>query len=118
VALFGAEEKAAYAHNSRTQPLYFANFYQHLDDVTIELPSGWAAESVPQARNVDLKRIAYRTSLENGHQTLHFTRELDFDLMYIDAKGYDSLRNFYHLIQVADAERAVLSPESGAAGRH
>ena len=118
VALFGAEEKAAYAHNSRTQPLYFANFYQHLDDVTIELPSGWVAESVPQARNVDLKRIAYRTSLENGHQTLHFTRELDFDLMYVDAKGYDTLRNFFHQIQVADAERAVLSPDSGTVGRH
>jgi hypothetical protein len=114
VALFGAEEKSMFTHVGRVQPLYFANFYQHLDDVTIELPGGWAADSVPQARTVDLKQIAYRTTLENGHQTLHFTRALDFDLLLVPATGYESLRNFYQQVQAFDIERAVLSPGSGS----
>jgi hypothetical protein len=118
VGLFGNEEKGTFAHSSRIQPLYFANAYQHADDVTIELPAGWVAESVPQARNVDLKRIAYRTTLENNHQTLHFTRQLDFDLLIVEPKAYDALRNFYQAVQAADEERAVLSPDSGARVLH
>jgi hypothetical protein len=113
VGLFGNEEKGMFAHTSRTQPLYFANSYQHADDVTIELPAGWVAESVPQARNVDLKRVAYRTTLENGLRTLHFTRQLDFDLLILYTKAYDALRNFYQTVQAADEERAVLSPAPG-----
>jgi hypothetical protein len=118
VGLFGNAEKGVFAHTARTQPLYFANSYRHADDVTIELPAGWVADSVPQPRNVDLKRVAYRTTLENGHQTLHFTRQLDFDLLILDPKGYDALRNFYQTVQVADEERAVLSPEAGVRGGH
>jgi hypothetical protein len=116
VALFGAEEKAMFTHVARTQPLYFANYYQHVDDVTIELPAGWDVDSLPQARNVDLKRLAYRTTLEKDHQTLHFIRELDFDLMLVGLTGYDSVRKFYQLVQTADAERAVLSPGAGSGG--
>lgn len=109
VAVFGAEEKTMFTHVARTQPLYFANFYHHLDDVTIELPAGWNVDSVPQSRNVDLKRLAFRTTLEQGHQTLHFVRDLDFGLMLVAQTAYDSVRKFYQLVQTADAERAVLS---------
>jgi hypothetical protein len=115
VGLFGAAEKSPFQHAARTQPLYFDYPYQHLDDISIELPAPWVADSVPQARNVDLKAIAYRTTLDNGHQTLHFTRELKSGLLLIDAKGYDNLRNFYQTVRAADAERAVLSPDAPAA---
>jgi Domain of Unknown Function with PDB structure (DUF3857)/Transglutaminase-like superfamily len=118
VGLFGNEEKGMFAHTSRIQPLYFANPYRHVDDVTIELPAGWVADSVPQARNVDLKRVAYRTTLENSHQTLHFTRQFDFDLLIVEPTAYDALRNFYQAVQVADEERAVLSPDPGARAGH
>jgi hypothetical protein len=118
VALFGAEEKGMFTHITRVQPLYFDNFYQHLDDVTIELPAGWVADSVPQARNVDLKRLIYKTTLENGHQTVHFTRQLDFGLMLLTPAAYDSLRKFYQVVQAADIERAVVSIDQGAGARH
>jgi hypothetical protein len=118
VGLFGNEEKGMFAHTSRIQPLYFANPYRHVDDVTIELPAGWVADSVPQARNVDLKRVAYRTTLENSRQTLHFTRQFDFDLLVVEPAAYDALRNFYQAVQVADEERAVLSPDPGTRGGH
>jgi len=118
VGLFGRQEKGVFAHAARVQPLYFANSYQHTDDVTIELPAGWIAESVPQARNIDLKRVAFRTTLENGRRSLHFTRQFDFDLLIVDAKGYDTVRNFYQTVQGADEERAVLTPDPGPhAGR-
>ena len=110
VGLFGNEEKGRFTSDSRVQPLYFANAYQHADDFTVELPGGWAAESLPQSRNVDLKRVAFRTTLENGGRTLHLTRQLDFDLFIIDPKAYGALRNFYQTVRVADEERAVLAP--------
>lgn len=112
VALFGAGEKSMFTHAARTQPLYFANPYQHFDDVSIELPAGWNAESLPQARSEDLKRLAYRTTLVSDHQTLHFTRQLDFDLLLVNPTSYDAVRKFYQLVQTADAERVVLAPIS------
>jgi Domain of Unknown Function with PDB structure (DUF3857)/Transglutaminase-like superfamily len=118
VSLFGNQEKGMFAHTTRIQPLYFANSYQHTDDVTIALPAGWVVDSVPQARNVDLKRVAYRTTLEIDHQTLHLSRQFDFDLLIVDPKGYDTVRNFYQAVQTADEERAVLSPDPGPRAGH
>ncbi len=115
IGLFGGEEKNSFSHAARIQPLYFANFYQHIDDITIELPAGFVVESLPKASNSDLKQIAYHTTLENDGQTLHFTRQLDFQLMLLQAAAYDKLRDFYHQVQVADADRAVLAPATGAA---
>lgn len=110
VSLFGGEEKSMFTHVARTQPLYFANSYQHVDDVAVELPAGWHAESLPQPRNQDLKRLAYRTTLSSDQQTLHLGRQLDFDLFLLAASGYDTVRKFYQMVQTADTERVVLVP--------
>ena len=102
-----------FSHATRIQPLYFDNFYQHFDDISIELPTGWVPESLPKPSNLDLKQVAYRTTLENTPLKLHITRELHFDLMILNANAYDRLRDFYHQVQVADADRVVLALKPG-----
>jgi hypothetical protein len=98
-----------FQHATRIQPLYFAYPNRHVDDVTIELPAEWAVESVPATRNVDLKRVIFRSAAQTSGQTLHLTRELELGLVYADVKVYDTIRSFYQTLRAGDQDRVVLS---------
>jgi len=114
MGLFGGEEKQIFQHASRVQPLYFAYPCRHFDDVTIELPAPWAVEALPKSRDADLKRMLYKSTADSRGRMLHFTRELESNVMYLDVEAYDTVRRFYQMVRAGDQDRAVLSLDAPA----
>ncbi len=112
--LFTAVEKHTFEHTNRVHPIYFEYPYEKLDDVTIELPSGWQVASVPPEQTKDGHVVAYDLKVENGKSTLHLTRTLRVDFMYLETKYYTALRNFFDVVRTGDEAQIVLQPGSTA----
>jgi hypothetical protein len=54
--------------------------------------------------------------VENGHTTVHITRKLTWDFLFLDQKYYGSLRKFFQTVRNDDDQQIVLEPTAKAAG--
>jgi hypothetical protein len=86
-----------------------------LDDVSIELPSGWQVESVATAKNEDGHIVYYSLKVENDHNTVHLSRKLSMDFLLLDHKYYGALRNFFQTVRADDEQQILLQPTAATA---
>ena len=110
MGLFSANEKHVFEHANRSYPLYFQNAYLRSDDVTVNLPLGWKVGSVPAPINRDAKAVVYTVSAVDEKGTLHITRSLRNELVWLDKDKYGILRNFFQLVRTGDEQQVVLQP--------
>ena len=112
VGFFSAPEKHLFEHATRVNPVYYHYPSTKIDDVSIELPQGWKAESLPQPVDVNqtVVAVAFHASLENG--TLHLQRKLVSDIVFLRAEYYNDLRNFYGIVRTGDEQQVVLLPSA------
>src|SRR6267378_3325056 len=115
VGLFSAPEKHLFEHANRVHPIYFQFSSGKIDDVTIELPLGWQVSNLPTEQTNDQKVAVYHLKAENSKGTLHVTRQLNSDLLMVDAKSYPALRNFYQVVRTGDDQQIVVQPGTSAA---
>ena len=116
VGLFSAPEKHLFEHTNRVHPVYFQFSSGKIDDLTIELPLGWQVSNLPAEQTNDQKLAVYHLKTENNKGTLHVTRQLNSDLLMLDAKSYPALRNFYQVVRTGDDQQIVVQPGTSAAG--
>jgi len=114
--LFTAVEKRLFEHANRVHPIYLEYPYEKDDDVTIELPAGWQAASIPPPQSQDGHIVSYALTVENDHNTLHLTRKLRWDFLILEQKYYPALRSFFQMVRTGDEEQIVLQPAAAAAG--
>jgi hypothetical protein len=110
VGIFSGTERHLFVHSNRVHPVYFEFLSEKLDDVSIELPSGWKVGSLPPPQNQDLRVVAYAFGAENNKGTLHLTRKLDINIGLVDVKFYLPLRSFFQTVKTGDEEQIVLQP--------
>lgn len=110
VGLFGGSEKRKFEHAARVHPLYFTFPYQHLDDVTIELPPGWQVSSVPKARANDITVAKYNMTTQADGGSLKIKRELTSSMLLVQTKFYGQVRDFFQNVRAGDEDQAVLQP--------
>lgn len=115
IGFFAAEEKHIFEHVNRVHPIYFEYPNQVLDDVTIELPSGWHVSSVPVAQNTDAHAVQYSLKVDNDKDVLHVGRKLNVDILALDAKYYAVLRKFFQAVRSGDEEQVLLQPGTSSA---
>jgi transglutaminase-like putative cysteine protease len=115
VGIFTAAEKRIFEHANRVHPIYFEYPFEKVDDVSIELPSGWRISSMPTAQNQDGHVIVYNLKVEDNKGTLHLTRKLSVDVLILEQKYYAALRNFFQVVRSGDEEQIVLQPGTAAA---
>jgi hypothetical protein len=113
--VFTAHEKRLFEQERRVHPIYFEYPYEKVDDVTVELPSGWQVSSLPAPATQDRHILTYSLKVENNHGVLHVNRKLTFDFLLVDQKYYSALRNFFELVRSGDEEQIVLEPAAKAA---
>ena len=109
-AVFTNGERGIFEHANRVHPIYFEYPYEKIDDITLELPPGWAVSSVPAARTQDGHIVTYSIKVENGKDTLHLTRKLTVDFLILEPKYYMALRNFFQAVRTGDGQQVVLQP--------
>jgi hypothetical protein len=114
VGVFSATEKRVFEHTERVHPIYFEFPSEKLDDVKIDLPLGWEVSSLPPAHTKDSKVVLYSLTAENEKGTVHLTRKLNIDLLILDPKYYNALRDFFQIVRTGDEEQVVLQPISTA----
>jgi len=115
VGLFGGPEKHVFEHANRVHPIYFSFPFQKNDDVTIQLPAGWQATSLPPAQNRDAKVCAYTITVENKGGALRLTRRLNMDMLLLPVNYYGALRDFFRVVRTGDEQPVVLQPGRAAA---
>jgi hypothetical protein len=115
VGIFSNPEKHVFEHINRVHPIYFTFPSEKTDDVTIELPAGWQVTSLPKGQKNDGRVIGYALGVENNKGTLHVTRDLNMQILLLDVKYYQALRNFFQLVRSSDDEQIVLQPGAAAA---
>ncbi len=115
VGLFGATEKHLFDHTERVHPVYFQFPSQKVDDVMIELPSGWKVATIPQARTVDGRVITYSSQVSFENNKLHLNRKLDINILLLEPRFYTALRNLFMSVRTGDEEQVVLQPGESVA---
>jgi hypothetical protein len=116
VGIFSGSENHLFEHSERVHPVYFDYLAQKLDDVTIELPSGWLVSSLPKSQNQDLHVVAYACAADNNNGTLHLKRKLDINILLLDTKYYSPLRSFFQSVRSGDEQQIVLQPGTAVSG--
>ena len=116
VGFFAAEEKRVFEHAQRVHPIYFEYPHEKIDDVTIELPTGWQVSSVPAPQTKDAKVVLYDLKMESSNGTVRVTRKLNIDLLILEQKYYAALRNFFQTVRTGDEEQILLQPGTASAG--
>ena len=110
VGLFSAPEKHVFDHSNRVHPIYFDYTFQKVDDVTVALPLGWQVSSAPPAINQDGHVVTYTLKVDHDAGTLHWARKLNVDIIFLDPKYYEALRNFYEGVRTGDDAQVILQP--------
>ena len=110
VGLFGGGERHIFDHAERVNPIYFDFPAEDVDDITIELPTGWQVGTLPKAQNQDYHVVAYSVGAENGKNSLHLTRKLNINIVLLDTKYYSPIRSFFQEVRAGDSEQVVLQP--------
>src|SRR3569833_1468528 len=116
LGIFSAAEQHTFEHATRVHPLSFEYCYQHVDDVTIDVPQPWTFESIPGPTLVDFKGMVFEECAQTRQRSLHLTRELTLNVSLVGVQAYDAVRQFYQTVRRADEAQAVLSP--GRTGRN
>jgi hypothetical protein len=110
--LFGNSERHAFEHATRVHPIYFEFPHQDQDDVVIELPAGWQAQSVPAAHSADLKTLLFTSTANSDPHALHLTRELTLNLYRATVGSYPAIQAFFQTVRTSDEEHAVVAPDA------
>jgi hypothetical protein len=113
--LFTASEKHTFEHANRVHAIYSDYPYEKVDDITIDLPPGWRVSSVPPQQDKDGRVVAYSMKVESGQDTLHLTRKLALEFVFLDLKYYGALRNFFEAVRTGDEDQIVLQPGTASA---
>jgi hypothetical protein len=115
--IFGGSEKHVFDHSTRTYPIYFEYLAQKLDDITIEIPPGWQATSLPKPQNQNLRVVGYACSAEDNKGTLHLTRKVDINVISLEAKYYGPMQSFFQIVRTGDEQQIALQPGTAVSSR-
>lgn len=117
VGLFSASEKHVFDPVIRAHPIYMEFPCQKLDDVTIEIPSGWQVTSLPPGQSQLGHIVEYSLKVENDKGKLHLQRMLNLGILLVEEKYYPALRRFFQVVKTADERQVVLQPGRAAASK-
>jgi hypothetical protein len=109
VGLFGGGEKHVFEHAARVHPIYFSYAYEDDDDITVNLPLGMQISSLPEPTDVDANVFRYETAAESQDGSLHLTRHLTMNFIFLETRHYGALQNFYQAVRSGDDQQVVLS---------
>jgi hypothetical protein len=92
----------------RRYPISFPFPFTEEDELTVELPEGYAVEEPPYRRKTGLPYAGYEISSEVKDHELTTRRELNFKEIELPPDKYEALKNFFSVVQKGDEGQAVL----------
>ena len=105
---FSTLQKNMFTSQFRRYPISFPFPFTEEDELTVELPEGYAVEEPPYRRKIGLSCAGYEISSEVKDHELTTERELNFKETELPPDKYEELKNFFTVVQKGDEGQAVL----------
>jgi hypothetical protein len=95
----------------RTVPINLGETMQAVDDYSIELPTGYTVDELPDPVKLDLGFAAYQSTSAVQGNTLHYTRTYTVREVTLPAERYADLQKLAAAISTDEESRAVLKKQ-------
>jgi hypothetical protein len=107
--LFETNSKATFAHEKRDLAVCFSYPYGAVDAIRINLPEGFAVESVPPDATTQLaKEAVYKMKASVDAKGVTIRRDLYVGEIVFPPKEYPDLRKFYSQFEAKDQEPIIV----------
>lgn len=113
VDIFAGARRHDFEHSTRTHAIYFHYPHRLDDEITIDLPSGWKVDSVPQPGSANINVADCNWTAQGTPTGLGWHRDFTIDTLLIDVKFYDRVREFYQNVKRSGDEEAVVNLPAG-----
>ena len=113
--LFQTRQIGTFKESQRRFPVYFPYAFAEMDQVTISVPPGYSAESVPQQQDASLPYARYQIHSQMSASQLVTQRNLLFNGIFFPLEKYPELRGFFNKVQSGDEQQAVMQGGSANA---
>ncbi|MGZ4877542.1 MAG: DUF3857 domain-containing protein [Candidatus Angelobacter sp.] len=110
-------QRLAFQHKERKYAVYFQFAYNEMDNLILQLPDGYTAESVPVAQDVKLASTRFVTSRSFANNQFVSKRALVVNGIIFRVSEYPELKGFFDKVQGADEEQLVLQNTAVSAGK-
>ncbi len=108
--MFAANHKQLFSSDTRKYPVYFPYPQVVFDQVNVTLPDGMRVDDLPKDQSVEDSGVAvYRANAQLAGKKLTFHRMFALASIYIEAKDYPKLHDFYSQVNADDATPAILA---------
>jgi hypothetical protein len=102
----------------RVHAVYFLYPYEELDEIELQFPSGYRAETLPAPRqSSDANFGTYSRSLSAVGNSMHIRRTMSLVGIHYPVEYYPLLRLFFDKLHNGDEDRAVLQAAGASAGK-
>jgi len=107
-ALFQPKRTHLLKSGPRKYPIYFHYAFTEKDHVSLEMPEGYSAETLPPAQTAKTTYAAYQSSASSAGKRVQLERSLLFNGVFLQPERYAELREFFGKVQTADESQSVL----------
>lgn len=111
------KQKQAFQHKERKYAVYFPFAYNEMDNLILQVPEGYTAESVPVAQDVKLLSTRFVTARSFANNQFVSKRALVINGIIFRPSEYPDLKGFFDKVQGADEEQLVLQNAAVSAGK-
>jgi len=94
--------------DERAQNIIRYNAYTEKDQVTIDLPLGYTAESLPESTDIQSDFGNYKMTCEISGNQLIYNRVFEIKAYNLPAERYQDMFDFYNQVKKSDKAKAVL----------
>lgn len=108
VSVFAANARNPFAPTARANPIYFQYPRTEEDVVKLTLPDSLRVSAVPPPSNLQAGALGYKSEVSANGNVVTFTRSAFVNVMLVDVKNYNALRNYYSAMLTADQKPVVL----------
>ena len=108
--------KNLFSQASRSYPMAFSFPFAEQDEITLQLPPGYALEDPLNARKAGLPDAGYEISGSMQENKLVITRNFHIDDISFPPEKYTLLKNFFKVVQGGDAAQIVFHAGAESAG--
>jgi hypothetical protein len=109
LGVYEAGHPQLFQTTNRKQDIYFHFPYVEQDDITIQVPQGWHAESLPEPDVIDPGgQLRYEISAKQDGDALHVQRKLIVGGIVYPVDSYMAVRKFFGAAKEGDEKQVVL----------
>jgi hypothetical protein len=107
-ALFQPKRANLFKSGTRKYPVYFHYAFTERDEITLELPEGYSAETLASAQLATTPYASYKSQASMNGKRMQLERALLFNGVFFQPDRYADLREFFGKVQAGDESQSVL----------